>query len=200
MDLPPSIGYYNPPASTNVFGPYFFHLLPYLQQNNLYRESSGTVTFPAPLRPTVMNYPGNNKVYSRKVAIYLCPSDPSVDSDGLVTIDGVVWGASSCAGNTKISANESASPPMFITQGRARIPANIPDGPSNTILYTEKYARCSTTALTPLVGDGGNVWAYSVAPFFGWLPPPMDPPGKAFQTGFAITGMVARGAPAGPRL
>jgi prepilin-type N-terminal cleavage/methylation domain-containing protein len=193
--LPPGIGYYDPPAPTGVFGPYFFHLLPYLEQDNLYRESSGIVTFPAPLGPTVMYYPGNNNVYSRKVTVYICPSDPSVKPDGQVTIDGVVWGASSYAINAKLSANELASPPMFIPQGRARIPADIPDGTSNTILHAEKYGRCSTTALPSVVGDGGNAWAYAVAPYYAWLPPPMNPPGKAFQTGFAITALVARGSP-----
>ena len=30
---------------------------------------------------------------------------------------------------------------------------------------------------------------------FPWQPPPMIPPGKAFQPGFAIPALVARGAP-----
>src|SRR5207245_4634663 len=42
--LPPGIGYY-PPASS-VFGTYFFHLLPYLEQDNLYYDAMGSVPFP----------------------------------------------------------------------------------------------------------------------------------------------------------
>src|SRR5262245_54717599 len=34
--LPPAIGY-SPPAA--AFGPYFFHLLPYVEQDNLYHKS-----------------------------------------------------------------------------------------------------------------------------------------------------------------
>ena len=35
--LPPGIGYY-PTATNGAFGTYFFHLLPYLEQDNLYRS------------------------------------------------------------------------------------------------------------------------------------------------------------------
>src|SRR5215831_12276906 len=74
--LPPGIGYY-PPAG-GAFGTGQFHLLPYLDQDNLYRASFGSVPFPPPDGPTPVLYPGNNSVYSRPVAVFLCPSDPSV--------------------------------------------------------------------------------------------------------------------------
>src|SRR5262245_24367209 len=35
--LPPAVGYYPPAAGT--FGVYFFHLLPYVEQDNLYRSA-----------------------------------------------------------------------------------------------------------------------------------------------------------------
>src|SRR5262245_28089511 len=44
--LPPAIGYY-PPAS-GAFGTSFFHLLPYLEQGDLYRKALGPVPFPPP--------------------------------------------------------------------------------------------------------------------------------------------------------
>ena len=40
--------------------------------------------------------------------------------------------------------------------GKARIPASIPDGTSNTILMAEKYARCTNSAYP----DGGSYWDY----------------------------------------
>src|SRR5262245_50151529 len=63
--LPPGIGYY-PPAG-GAFGPYLFHLLPYVEQDNLYRSALGSVPFPAPDGPTTVYYPGNNKIYSQPV-------------------------------------------------------------------------------------------------------------------------------------
>jgi Protein of unknown function (DUF1559) len=183
--LPPGIGYY-PPAGHGVFGTYHFHLLPYIEQDNLYQSALGSVPFPPPVGPTMVYYPGNNNVYSQRVAVFLCPSDPSVGSDGVVTINGVKFGASCYAPNAMVIAPNGP-------QGHARL-ADILDGTSNTILHAEKYARCSNTTMAPAFQDGGTAWAYCTAPFFPWLPPPMTLPGKAFQGGFCIAALAGRGA------
>jgi prepilin-type N-terminal cleavage/methylation domain-containing protein len=190
--LPPGIGYY-PTAPNGVFGTYHFHLLPYLEQDNLFRSSLGFVPFPPPTGPTVVYYPGNNNVYSQKVAGYLCPSDRSVGPDGVVTIDRYTFGASCYAPNAMV--NTLNAPPVSAPQGKARFPADIPDGTSNTLLHAEKYARCTNTNLAPAFRDGGTAWAYTTALLFPWQPPPMTLPGKAFQPGFAIAGLAGRGAP-----
>src|SRR6187200_595115 len=44
--LPPGIGYY--PTANGAFGTYFFYLLPYIEQRNLYDRSLGSVLFPPP--------------------------------------------------------------------------------------------------------------------------------------------------------
>jgi prepilin-type N-terminal cleavage/methylation domain-containing protein len=188
--LPPGIGYY-PIANNGVFGTYFFHLLPYIEQDPLYRSAQGGVLFPPPFGPTSVYYPGNNNVYSQRLAAFLCPSDPSVGPDGVVTIEGFSFGASCYAPNALISAQNNPPTP----QGKTRI-ADITDGLSNTILHAEKYARCSNPALPPAFRDGGTAWAYCTSPvFFPWLPQPMNPPGKPFQPGFCIPAFVALGAP-----
>ena len=46
--LPPAIGYYPPAAG--AFGTYLFHLLPYVEQDDLYRSALGSVPFPPPDR------------------------------------------------------------------------------------------------------------------------------------------------------
>src|SRR4051794_2431680 len=43
--FPPGIGYY-PPVTGGAFGTYQFHLLPHLEQGNLYTRALGSVTFP----------------------------------------------------------------------------------------------------------------------------------------------------------
>src|SRR5262245_65729639 len=48
--LPPAIGYY-PTATNGVFGSYFFHLLPYVEQDPLFRSALGSVPFPPPYGP-----------------------------------------------------------------------------------------------------------------------------------------------------
>jgi prepilin-type N-terminal cleavage/methylation domain-containing protein len=193
--LPPAIGYY-PPAS-GAFGNYFFHLLPYVEQDNLYLSALGRVPFPPPDGPTAVYYPGNNNVYSKPVAVFLCPSDPSVGPDGTVMVNGVSFGASCYGFNALVAAQNDITTIPFKTnpQGKTRIPADIPDGTSNTILHAEKYARCTNTTLPPMFQDGGCAWAYGGAAVFPWLPPPMALPVKVFVPGFCIPAFANQGAP-----
>jgi prepilin-type N-terminal cleavage/methylation domain-containing protein len=194
--FPPGLGYY-PTATNGAFGTYQFHLLPYLEQGDLYRSALGSVAFPPPGGPVTVYYPGNNNVYAKKVIIFLCPSDPSVGSSGLVTIDGVSFGALSYAANAMVNAINDLStiPPRTNPQGKTRM-ADITDGLSNTVLHAEKYARCSNTTMAPPFRDGGTAWAYSMSPLFAWQPVPLNLPGKPFFPGFCIAALVARGAPA----
>jgi prepilin-type N-terminal cleavage/methylation domain-containing protein len=168
--LPPGIGY-TPLATSGVWGHNLFHLLPYLEQNNLYRSALGPVALTT--GPITIYWPGNNKVYSQPVPILLCPSDPSAGPDGIVTVNGVSWGASCYAGNTQVFAAKGDP------QGKTRILA-ITDGTSNTILYAERYARCTSTSMAL---DGGTLWAYCASAVFD-LPPPMESPYKRYHPSF----------------
>ena len=140
-----------------------------------------------------MHYPGNNNVYSQPVPTFLCPSDPSVEPGGVVTVDGITWGASSYAGNALASAKNdlTATRPRVDPQGKARIPNDFADGTSNTILHAEKYARCTNTDMAPAFRDGGNAWAYSATPRVRLAAAAHGAPGKAFHPGFAIPALVA---------
>ena len=86
-----------------MFGTYFFHLLPYVEQDNLYRAALGSRGISAADGPTTVYYPGNNNVYSQPVTVFLCPSDPSVGPGGIVTVNGVPFGASCYAPNAMVS-------------------------------------------------------------------------------------------------
>jgi prepilin-type N-terminal cleavage/methylation domain-containing protein len=186
--FPPGVGYY-PFTAGGTFGTHFFHLLPYLEQEPLFRSSLGTAPFLPPVGPTTLHYPGNNNVYAQRLAVLLCPSDPSVGPDGVVMINGVAFGATCYAGNGMVGGTTAPPGP----QGRTRL-LDITDGPSNTILHAEKYARCSNATMPPVLRDGGAAWAYCTALPFPWQPPPMDLPPRGFQPGFAIAGLVPLGA------
>src|SRR5262245_9333664 len=190
--LPPGIGYY-PTVNNGVFGTYHFHLLPYVEQGNLYRSALGP--FPPPAGPATAFYPGNNNVYSERIPVFLCPSDPSA-AEGVVTINGFLFGATCYAPNALVNAKNdlTQNPPTTDPQGMTRMQA-ISDGTSNTIFHAEKYAQCSNTIMAPPFRDGGSAWAYCTSPVFPFLPDPMKLPPKAFQPGFAIAALAGRGAP-----
>src|SRR6266536_3408747 len=84
--FPPGIGY-TPLAANGVWGQNLFHLLPYLEQGNLYGNALGPVALAT--GPITIYCPINNNVYSQPVSVFLCPSDPSVVSGGVVTVNGI---------------------------------------------------------------------------------------------------------------
>src|SRR5262245_15282175 len=145
--LPPGIGY-TPLANNGVWGGPLFHLLSYLEQDNLYKSALGPVALSS--GTVTIYWPGNNNVYSRPVPIFLCPSNPSVGPDGIVTVNGTNWGASCYAANSQVLNPIRGNP-----QGKRRL-VEITDGASNTILFGEKYPLCSTTSMAL---DGGTFWA-----------------------------------------
>lgn len=190
LHLPPGMGYYLPGESIRVFGTHHFHLLPFLEQGQLFDRSWGSTPFLPPVGPAVVHYSGNNQVHSRAVPVFICPSDPSVGSGGVVSLDGVSFGALCYSNNSLVSAQNNPPGP----QGKTRL-VEITDGTSNTLLHAEKYARCTNSTMPPLFQDGGCAWAYCAATVFPWLPAPMAPPMKAFQTGICIRALVPLGAP-----
>jgi prepilin-type N-terminal cleavage/methylation domain-containing protein len=136
--LPPSIGLYPGEmyqAPLNSDGGTFLHILPFIEQQNLYKS--------ALTPPGADGRNGNNSTYSQwtaqvqgsKVKTYMCPSDFTMDQAGN--------GHSSYGINGKVfrynyqgwGPNNFANDVSFAL---ARYPATIVDGTANTIFYTEK--------------------------------------------------------------
>jgi prepilin-type N-terminal cleavage/methylation domain-containing protein len=150
---PPGIGWtptINTSGQGKGFGVCWFHLLPYIEQDNLYKSSfDGTVYAAA-----------NNGVYAKPVNTYVCPADPSVEAGGVVTLNsGAVWGAGSYAANVQIDSTCDLNGNLVDVFGDFRLPASCPDGTSNTIYLADKYAHCTNA----IYKEGGSLWAYWVA-------------------------------------
>lgn len=142
--LPPGLGYW---PGKNAYGTYHFHLLPYLEQDALYRRSYFANFY----------FVGNNRVYEQPIKTYICPSDPSVPPDAQAKdMVGNTWGVASYAVNTQIVTRVDASGKIIAPDEFARILASFPDGASNTILLTEKYAQCFNGNYP----TGGTYWGY----------------------------------------
>ncbi|HXG09732.1 MAG TPA: DUF1559 domain-containing protein [Gemmataceae bacterium] len=148
--LPPAFGWFPsslPGVPNNGQGNVFFHLLPYLEQDNLYRSSASPFS-----GPTYLASFGNLR--TQPIRGYLCPSDPSATSAGFPRkgpLGPNDWAAGNYAANVQVFGvvvNASAGT-VSSYQGQARIGTTFRDGTSHTILFTEKYASC---------GSGGSVW------------------------------------------
>jgi len=129
--LPPSIGLYpyDQGANGNSDGGIFLHILPYIEQDPLYKASysspepndrnSGFGTYSQWTLPTA------------RVKAYICPMDPT-NNDGLGNY-------ASYGVNGQLFRH--CYPGWGV--GYSRFPASLQDGTSQTIMVTEKYAQCS---------------------------------------------------------
>jgi prepilin-type N-terminal cleavage/methylation domain-containing protein/prepilin-type processing-associated H-X9-DG protein len=177
---------YGPPFAA-TWGTIWFLLLPYIEQDTLYKASYDTsFGFQGG-----EYYPPYAHHYSDAIKIYTCPSDPSVQTNGQVTDDEPgenrnPWGACSYAVNVQVVCKteiRNGVEGYFVedgsgAEGHPRI-ETVTDGLSNTIFFAEKYAKCSNATFP----YGGSFWAYWNV--FGTAI--KDPPFGPKHAGFAVS-------------
>ena len=111
----------------------FGHALPFIEQDNLFKAQN-------PLQ----NAGGQG---DKVVKTYICPSDPSISngrSQATRFSDQRTFGASSYGANYNAFGDGWSTDPAWSggVKGYTRMPASFPDGLSNSVFYTEKYATC----------------------------------------------------------
>jgi prepilin-type N-terminal cleavage/methylation domain-containing protein len=164
--LPPAEGAL-PGMDLKNFGPITFWMLPYLEQEGIYKLAA---------KNGVYNSGNADRTYVVKT--YLCLSDPSLGNDH--SPGG--WALCSYAANALAFSQATYDTPgdyltcyvhgplvagnyskklYPLTTGGKKIPASFPDGTSNTIFWTEKYGICSPNGNGD---DGGNQWASRFEP------------------------------------
>ena len=134
--LPPSIGLYPATVATNVGannngdGGGLLHLLPFIEQDNLYKSSlvGAGVDDRNGFLPTYSQW--TSQVQNSRVKTYICPSD--------YTQTGGLNAHSSYGQNGQVFREG------YWAKNTLSFPASFADGTSNTILYTEKLARCNS--------------------------------------------------------
>jgi prepilin-type N-terminal cleavage/methylation domain-containing protein len=162
---------YIPPSNTPPYGtsngpPWgnvHYYILPFIEQDNYYKMTydprpDGNNSCPG-YRPWIGRW--------RPIKVYLCPSDPSIPANGIGSnIQLATWtdnpSLTSYASNAQVFAyvNASGSPTGPGWEGAARMPASLPDGTSNTIMFAERYGTCGrymNSGAYP-AGSGGTVW------------------------------------------
>jgi prepilin-type N-terminal cleavage/methylation domain-containing protein/prepilin-type processing-associated H-X9-DG protein len=169
--LPPGIGLYTSrnPIPNNGYGSVLFHILPFIEQNPLYKSSfNGSEGRNGGLSA----YDAWNLQQSPNPPIYICPSDPS-------STGGWATAKTSYAYNANVFGANFAG---GWGQGCYRFPASITDGTSQTIFFTEKEVLSygGQTGWSP--DSGFNCWS-------DW-----GPAVSSIESGSQATGPYANGA------
>ena len=140
---PNAYGNFRSPDGTA--GTLFFFILPYVEQDPLYKLAAGDSL--------------NATMLAKIVPIYLCPSDPSVVNANTYGGCGVMQGIDVQRGGYG-SANYCANVMAFDPRGTRPIETQLPDGTSNVVIVAERYRNCS-----PDGANGGGctlpAWAWN---------------------------------------
>jgi len=151
--LPPSYGVFpGYPGTKN--GTVFFHILPFLEQENAWLNvnTSGSIGAPAkipdpanPGGPFIDNWTGNPPAVAPAFKFFNAPADPTMPSAG--TVPSLGWPSPSL---TSYGANGSVfGPAVANSPPIGGIPKSFPDGTSVTIVFAEKNAICNNPTSYP---------------------------------------------------
>jgi prepilin-type N-terminal cleavage/methylation domain-containing protein len=141
-------------GTTGPYGAVHFYLLPYIEQNNIY-VASGT--------NQGVNVNGNG-VYNTPIKTYVCPSDASIWSS-------YPNGGTNYAFNLMVFGSKGGG--WGWNHNPPGIAVAMPDGTSNTVLFSERYKYCNPSS----GGHTDPVWAAQpwnspngqwAIPAFGW--------------------------------
>jgi prepilin-type N-terminal cleavage/methylation domain-containing protein/prepilin-type processing-associated H-X9-DG protein len=183
---------------------FWYHILPFIEQKPVYDRTPPMFIYPNTtynnpntiilFKNSALSGDDTENAASRKVPIYICPSDSNAPPEGIASFQVSLLnqnGANTCVVyeydlNGGTIAPVTSTPVTFGINSYAvnylvfgglpapRIPESIPDGTSNTIFFTEKTPSCSSGANFILAGSaappgtyfglGGNLWAFP--PFF----------------------------------
>jgi len=119
----------DPRQKPSLMGTMHFHLLPFLEQNNVYKNTAGNSWRDA----------GNGGRSETVIPVYLSPLDPTIEDSGKSSD----WGN---RGQVSYHANWHAFGggwgEDWQVGGKAKIPRSFPDGTSNVIAFMERYSKC----------------------------------------------------------
>jgi prepilin-type N-terminal cleavage/methylation domain-containing protein len=155
--LPPAYGTFpNPNGSVGPpagLGTLQYFLLPYLEGDNIYNQT--TVT--------------SDNIMNVSVKVFISPADPTIPQNGIFTsmMLGSPYGGCSYASNYLVFGNRPG--------GRTRIPSSFPDGTSNTILFGERFSICNGMETMWSMGCCGNppTWPWYYDPKLNRLSLPL---------------------------
>ncbi|MBI1915236.1 MAG: DUF1559 domain-containing protein [Planctomycetes bacterium] len=152
-------------VANNSYGPCLFHILPFLEQDPLYKSTRKNIDG----KPVYASWEAAGK----SVKVFMAPGDPT-------------WEQGS--DRTSYLANELALP-----ETGARLPNSFPDGISNTILIAEGYSQATdtvtfggqtTTWKTDRRWWDNSTWKPAAGAVMFQVAPPVDAASSMLPQGF----------------
>jgi len=148
--LPPANDF-SGPYNASPTGAVHYHILPYIEMDNVYRLSLTNGGYGSAWFVGGWNNP---------IKTFINGTDPGIDADGFMRLNST-WPGTSFAYNFMVFGDAelvngqyqpiSSQPPGSFNGKRGL--DGIPDGTSNTLMFTEKYASCGASS-----NSGGAAW------------------------------------------
>ena len=166
MQLPPM--YHSWGAANNAVGltsqaNLFIYILPYIEQDNVYKVSVASYGYDPYGGPNNINSGAANATCAQKIKTYLCPSDSTTEPNQMWTNG---WASGCYVGNDQVFGL-IATTGAWDGNGQQKL-ETIKDGTSNTIGFAERIARCGPEGYANLWAHGS--WDYNWYPAFGtWI-------------------------------
>jgi len=146
-------------------GTAFFFLLPFIEQDNIWNQSTVGPYLPG-VNDFIARVPqGDGTIWApaaRPIKAYLCPSDPTGADNGLWPIwgDGTDrgnWAFGNYGANYQVFGTPDVGNDSYRSERTSLTLGTITDGTSNTIFFAEKFRTCygdGTTGYASLWGHG----------------------------------------------
>jgi prepilin-type N-terminal cleavage/methylation domain-containing protein len=152
------------------FGTLQYFLLPYIEQDNVYKEgringsdgSNGAL--PGGL------HSANSKWSQDNIKTYVARNDPSISADAGMP-SGYWYGFKATSYASNFHAFGGGWGEDWQKGGKARIPASFPDGTSNSIGFFERYAICGDMAVAQAAASNPSdpgTWDSRIYAEHGW--------------------------------
>jgi prepilin-type N-terminal cleavage/methylation domain-containing protein len=141
-------------SADGATGSWLLHLLPYVEQTNLYNQFTalGNLNTVDP-EPPATYFNAYDALISTRVKLFLCPSDSSNPTNEQIHSAGS-YASSNYAGNVMV----------FEPRAQGSIVTSMPNGTSNTVMVAERIQNCDVSIALGYSSGGqvviGSAWGW----------------------------------------
>jgi hypothetical protein len=139
-------------SADNATGTWLLHILPYVEQQNLFNQFSALGNLNTP-DPSTLYFQGYDLLIHTIVKLYLCPADGSNPSNEQAHSAGS-YASTNYAGNVMV----------FEPRGQGSILTSMPNGTSNTVMVAERIQACDVSIALGFSSSGQAI----IGPAWGW--------------------------------